>query len=219
MYIYIYSDFIIARVCSKHKLTSQKTENVHFQEGPQDDENDKGPTHFQNSATAIERNQDMWEARLENSGAEVPTFIEPEALDEVLAAARASQRREHVHASSQKDEHTSPTLHEATCWRYEERCAALAPEEEEPGRQRGQASAEQGAVQSCREHCEACLRRVRARSLWEERLRRATALASARWSRHRKITRDQTDQGVVLRSAALEYGRRVSGGRLASCDG
>ena len=58
------------------------------------DEAHKGPSHFQNSTMAISMNQDIWGAELENVNAQVPNFIEPHALQEVLASARASQKKE-----------------------------------------------------------------------------------------------------------------------------
>ena len=41
---------------------------------------------------------------IENNKARTPKFIEPEKLNDVLAAARASQRREHAYGHNTKDE-------------------------------------------------------------------------------------------------------------------
>ena len=67
-------------------------------------------------------NQDIWEAQLENQAARVPEFIEPQALQDVLAAARASQKREH-NRSSKTDERNSTlrqlvsgTTHDVNTW-------------------------------------------------------------------------------------------------------
>ena len=65
---------------------------------------------LQNSASVIQRNQDMWGSRLDNSAAIVPSFIEPEVVDEVLAAARASQRQEHAHLKGSRDKDDNATL-------------------------------------------------------------------------------------------------------------
>jgi len=73
-------------------------------------EDDAGPTHFQNSTSAIAMNQSIWEAQLENDGAQVPSFIEPQALQEVLKAAKTSQKREHVYKDAAEDKETNPTL-------------------------------------------------------------------------------------------------------------
>ena len=52
------------------------------------DATDAGPTHFQNSSSAIELNQDIWNSVIENEAAKIPAFMEPQALSDILAAAK-----------------------------------------------------------------------------------------------------------------------------------
>ena len=75
------------------------------------DEGD-GPTHFQNSTAAIVLNQSIWHTALDRDTATVPRFVEPEALQKVLAAARASRKREHMYAELPDAKKLSPSLAE-----------------------------------------------------------------------------------------------------------
>ena len=75
------------------------------------DEGD-GPTHFQNSTAAIVLNQSIWQSALDRETATVPRFVEPEALQKVLAAARASQKREHMYTELPDAKKGSPSLAE-----------------------------------------------------------------------------------------------------------
>ena len=99
---------------SRASLTAALETKVGGKEGepPATDDHTSGPTHFQNSHSAIERNQEMWSAQLENEKAVVSTFIEPQALQDVLGAAKASQRREHKFGSAATRAHENPTLRE-----------------------------------------------------------------------------------------------------------
>ena len=62
-----------------------------------------GLTHFQNSMAAIALNQNIWRTNLENKSAKVHAVVEPEALQKILDAAKASQKREHVYDGLGKD--------------------------------------------------------------------------------------------------------------------
>ena len=69
-----------------------------------------GPSHFQNSFAAIEKNQSIWKADLENASAQMHSFVEPGALNDILGAARTSQRREHKYGGQIDNDIHDPTL-------------------------------------------------------------------------------------------------------------
>ena len=78
---------------SKASLADALATRIGGKEGQDTDTTDKGPSHFQNSAAAVELNQNRWNSVLDNQDAQIPTFLEPKELDEVLAAAKQSQKR------------------------------------------------------------------------------------------------------------------------------
>ena len=52
---------------------------------------------------AIVLNQNIWRTNLENKSAKVHAVVEPEALQKILDAAKASQKRKHVCQGLGKD--------------------------------------------------------------------------------------------------------------------
>jgi hypothetical protein len=57
------------------------------------EERDEGKTsHHDNSASGVNVAQGIWASS--NDGSREPSFVQPKAVDEVLQAAKASQRRE-----------------------------------------------------------------------------------------------------------------------------
>ena len=72
---------------------------------------DAGPSHFENSVAAIEKNQEIWGSTFINEDAQIPSFVEPQALNDILKAAKKSQKREHMHKEGTPTEaESNPTL-------------------------------------------------------------------------------------------------------------
>ena len=71
-----------------------------------------GPTHFQNSTAAIERNQDIWSSTLENKEAQIPSCVEPQAIDALMMVAKLSQRKEkeQQYSNTSREEERNPML-------------------------------------------------------------------------------------------------------------
>jgi len=82
------------------------------QEGEEEKDDESGPSHYQNSAAAMAMNEEIWAAQLENSEATIPSFIEPQALNDVFTSAKQSQKREHMYQNASKKETRDPTLRE-----------------------------------------------------------------------------------------------------------
>ena len=74
------------------------------------DEKSEGASHFQNSTAAIELNQSFWDSSLDNKDALIPSFVQPSALKDILAAAKTSQRREHQYGAASNADSLDPAL-------------------------------------------------------------------------------------------------------------
>ena len=98
---------------SRHELADALTTRIGGKDNARDDADQTGgPTHFQNSTAAIALNQSIWQTSLDKECATVPRFVEPETLQVVLDAARASQKREHMYTGALDRETSNPTLAE-----------------------------------------------------------------------------------------------------------
>ena len=96
---------------SRHELADALATRVGGRDNARGDAGEgDGPTHFQNSTAAIVLNQSIWQTALDRETATVPRFVEPEALWKVFAAARASQKREHMYAELPDAKKGSPSL-------------------------------------------------------------------------------------------------------------
>ena len=102
--------------------------------------NDAGPTHFENSVAAIEKNQEIWGSTVGNVDAQIPSFVEPKALDDIMAAAKKSQKTR-THASTGDTAKNGYRSHAAAIGRrYSTRRATLAGQKEKRTQRRRQTS-------------------------------------------------------------------------------
>ena len=73
---------------SRIALVDALATRIGGKEGPDREVLEGGPTHFENSTAVVQLNQDIWGYSLENDNAKVPTFTGPNALEQILAAAK-----------------------------------------------------------------------------------------------------------------------------------